>query len=306
MIPQDPNDPRSLGEGPCTHQTAVTDQAETVRNEHWGGNSAARWVDCGKCGLRLATWPKIGFTGRFTGEPSPRFVRNALQLLKGVDSGTKLDHVVVKNLIEELRLKKDTQEIRYRMKQSERHCDTQSPTTRASARLPIAAETAPRDAGAPQPGATSGPGGLDATGQQLPQAQPEDNGQRAPQPSTPPLPPEPDYYPDARLSQQVEDYIWQVYQTAQVAAISSSWRLFIYKECAWALQLLQSRLTLRQLLNVSAKINGSVQKAHLAMSAFPDGTLHGDDAGVTAGTRTPPRTINYDECAQDPRVKSRK
>eukprot|EP00969_Alexandrium_andersonii_P037097 1625853-Alexandrium_andersonii.AAC.1 len=77
---QDPDDPRALGEGPCgeMHLEPVT-VTDSNPNMKFSGNNYARWCDCKTCGLRLATYPKHGHTGRYSRRTNPAIVREALE-----------------------------------------------------------------------------------------------------------------------------------------------------------------------------------------------------------------------------------
>ena len=100
FIAVDEADPRQLGEGPCAalHQlgTPTTSPAHPSRQKSptrladaprdipfvFGGNQHGRWVECGRCGLRLGYWPKRGALGRPAPAASPDLVRAALAAVR--------------------------------------------------------------------------------------------------------------------------------------------------------------------------------------------------------------------------------
>jgi hypothetical protein len=72
MLPQSAWDPRTRGVGPCgkAHCKPTTPRASSLYDEAWGGNAAAKWVNCKKCGLQLGYWPRAPHTGKFRHYPT--------------------------------------------------------------------------------------------------------------------------------------------------------------------------------------------------------------------------------------------
>lgn len=73
-------DPRCHS-GPCaeTHEMPLTPRTTAAPpQQHWDSNQAARWLDCGKCNLRLMYYPKKGYTGNHRKTVSPQVVQLAL------------------------------------------------------------------------------------------------------------------------------------------------------------------------------------------------------------------------------------
>ena len=80
---QDGLDPRCCG-GPCQqrHLRPAKPHGEdlpALEFREWSGNRYARWVDCRRCGLRLGTWPKLGYTGEKRAQVDPRWVLRAFE-----------------------------------------------------------------------------------------------------------------------------------------------------------------------------------------------------------------------------------
>ena len=74
-------DPRCHS-GPCaeTHEMALTPRTSAAPpQQHLDSNQAARWLDCGKCNLRLMYYPKHGFTGSHGKNLNPQVVQMALE-----------------------------------------------------------------------------------------------------------------------------------------------------------------------------------------------------------------------------------
>jgi hypothetical protein len=68
--------------GPCAelHEMPLTPRTtHAPPQQHWDYNQAARWLDCGKCNLRLMYWPKHGFTGSYRRNINPQIVQMALE-----------------------------------------------------------------------------------------------------------------------------------------------------------------------------------------------------------------------------------
>ena len=114
----DPEDPRIDGKGPCmeTHKVKVDLVLEAKPAEtSWGNNAYARWMDCSRCGVRLAFWPKAGWTGKFRVSVNREVVMEALTELMAEGHWADLTATDVKAKITEIEgrlaaLKSATQE----------------------------------------------------------------------------------------------------------------------------------------------------------------------------------------------------
>ena len=66
FIHRDPEDPRTVGDGPC-HQIHLDRRSALDPTAHagelYGGNAHCRWVRCARCGLVTGYWPKIADPG---------------------------------------------------------------------------------------------------------------------------------------------------------------------------------------------------------------------------------------------------
>lgn len=82
FVPVDEKDPRYGGEGPCGR----AHQAPAAEQEHGnvGGNQHGKWSECGRCGLRLGYWPRMGARGQPARPTSPTTVRRALATVRSL------------------------------------------------------------------------------------------------------------------------------------------------------------------------------------------------------------------------------
>jgi len=82
---QDARDPRSLGDGPCgaEHEQPLTPRAsKNTYPIEYGSNQSQRWASCARCGLRVGSWPKHGYTGKYNTLRNPAVVAQACLVLK--------------------------------------------------------------------------------------------------------------------------------------------------------------------------------------------------------------------------------
>ena len=87
-ISQQPDDPRTLGRGPCgpIHQKPHSEQElrQGVQSGHLKqlGNGFACYLKCAKCALRVGYWPRHEATGEYRKLWQPRVVDTALEALR--------------------------------------------------------------------------------------------------------------------------------------------------------------------------------------------------------------------------------
>ena len=84
FVPVDEQDPRFGGEGPCglAHQTVAA--AADTEHGNVGANQHGKWAECGRCGLRLGYWPRVGARGQPARPDSPMTVRRALSAVRSL------------------------------------------------------------------------------------------------------------------------------------------------------------------------------------------------------------------------------
>ena len=101
----DPEDPRLDGKGPCgaKHKEKANLLLEEKPAEtSWGNNAYSRWMDCARCGARLAFWPKAGWTGKFRVSVNREVVMEALTELMAAGHWQDLTASDVKAKITEI------------------------------------------------------------------------------------------------------------------------------------------------------------------------------------------------------------
>ena len=84
FISQDQKDPRAQGLGPCKekHQKPLSPRASQADFPmEFGANQYQRWAHCQKCGLKVGSWPKDGYTGKHNAQVNPTVVERALALM---------------------------------------------------------------------------------------------------------------------------------------------------------------------------------------------------------------------------------
>ena len=112
---QDARDPRSLGDGPCQaeHEQPLTPRASkhTFPIEY-GANQWQRWASCARCGLRVGSWPKHGYTGKNNTLRNPTVVAQACLVLKarGTTPSKKIMDALIAQIEAEEKLRADTKE----------------------------------------------------------------------------------------------------------------------------------------------------------------------------------------------------
>lgn len=83
FVPVKADDPRLLGEGPCsTLHELKSEGPQELPDVTIHGNQFGRWVECKVCALRLGYWPRVGARGRPAGGPPPDTVRAAFDVLR--------------------------------------------------------------------------------------------------------------------------------------------------------------------------------------------------------------------------------
>ena len=90
----DPEDPRTMGEGPCgdLHQYDYINRTEYQQVEaemkaantkiEYHGNNQCRYAECSVCALRLAYWPRVGAVCTCINKANPEVVRRTLGLIQ--------------------------------------------------------------------------------------------------------------------------------------------------------------------------------------------------------------------------------
>ena len=84
FISQDQKDPRALGLGPCKeeHRKPLSPRASQADFPmEFGANQYQRWAHCQRCGLKVGSWPKDGYTGKHNAQVNPTVVERALALM---------------------------------------------------------------------------------------------------------------------------------------------------------------------------------------------------------------------------------
>ena len=108
FVPVDGMDPRCRGEGPCgfAHENALADLPD-VKYGNIRGNQNGKWVECGRCALRLGYWPKKGKPGKCKAPESPRAVRLALSAARAAGLWDRCTATDVKAALEVARGRPD-------------------------------------------------------------------------------------------------------------------------------------------------------------------------------------------------------
>ena len=102
FVPVDRTDPRYNQEGPCQTHIVVDENLKEYQpdKQSWGGNRAARWIECRQCGLRLGYWPKVGSPAMYMKLHPPTAARSALLNLETNYAKWRPTAKLVKSLIQ--------------------------------------------------------------------------------------------------------------------------------------------------------------------------------------------------------------
>jgi predicted oxidoreductase len=85
------------------HALETTAEGDNLgKNAKYSGNSAGRWADCKRCGLRLAYWPRLEYVGRYRQNENPEVIRKVLSQLQEDGMWHKCDMKMVKAYISKI------------------------------------------------------------------------------------------------------------------------------------------------------------------------------------------------------------
>lgn len=179
----DIEDPRSTGQlvglaATCRGGHQPLDQPATRDLQaHWkfGGNSNARWIECNNCGLRLAYWPRKGYTGKHRVQTHPDVVIEAVNLVVA-NPDFKVKRKPIQAMIREIENRKRLESLRKTVvKKETSDLRTSAPATPQTGNLrlnqsslpqtpttPVLTESSEEESDSPTSVATASAGRMDA------------------------------------------------------------------------------------------------------------------------------------------------